>query len=388
MALTAAAASASLHAPQATANQAPSTSATQASTQPPSSEVVKQEPQDGLPEILPAPAATAAPAGPPQQHKMQQHSLRDAHRSTVKPPVTVAVTTENKANPAAADDIVLRSARELAACLACDTCGDVMRDPVTAPECMHSFCHRCIDATIEPGGNSNVCPVCKSTGIVTVLGSKPYQHGKLQFDFMLADVIRKLFPRPEVEAAVEQRRAEETAARKRKAPAAAPPLPKRSRVVHKPQRPVSQAQRLQQEQQAWPTQHSMPPNTISPGAAAAAAVARASAAIISDSAAVGATTSHQLPQDGKLGMFVYGVGGAQQLAHPYLKVRSDMPVGALARFIITALGQHQSDTQAQLYLDGDLVQHDSTMRQVWQSWAKQHEAIDLFTLCYTTPAMK
>lgn len=37
----------------------------------------------------------------------------------------------------------------------------------------------------------------------------PYHHHRLQFDFTLADVIRKLFPRPEVERQIEERRRDE-----------------------------------------------------------------------------------------------------------------------------------------------------------------------------------
>ena len=33
--------------------------------------------------------------------------------------------------------VVWRSSQAVAACLACNMCRDVLRDPVTAPECMH-----------------------------------------------------------------------------------------------------------------------------------------------------------------------------------------------------------------------------------------------------------
>ena len=43
---------------------------------------------------------------------------------------------------------VERAVKAVATAIGCDICGDVMRDPVTAPECMHSFCSACIDEFI------------------------------------------------------------------------------------------------------------------------------------------------------------------------------------------------------------------------------------------------
>ncbi len=43
---------------------------------------------------------------------------------------------------------VERATQAVATAIGCDICGDVMRDPVTAPECMHSFCAACIDEYI------------------------------------------------------------------------------------------------------------------------------------------------------------------------------------------------------------------------------------------------
>ncbi|KAK9839185.1 hypothetical protein WJX84_012231 [Apatococcus fuscideae] len=83
-----------------------------------------------------------------------------------------------------------------------------MRDPVTAPECMHSFCAACIDEYIFDL-QARTCPVCQLEGVETNLGNLPYHHHRLQFDFTLADIIRKLFPRPEVEQQIEERRQDE-----------------------------------------------------------------------------------------------------------------------------------------------------------------------------------
>lgn len=35
-------------------------------------------------------------------------------------------------------DVVQRSLQGIAECLACDLCQGILRDPITAPECMHS----------------------------------------------------------------------------------------------------------------------------------------------------------------------------------------------------------------------------------------------------------
>ena len=68
---------------------------------------------------------------------------------------TAAVAAE-AAKPAEAEEEeeevatgkVERAVRAVATATGCDICGEVMRDPVTAPECMHSFCAACIDEYI------------------------------------------------------------------------------------------------------------------------------------------------------------------------------------------------------------------------------------------------
>lgn len=35
-------------------------------------------------------------------------------------------------------DVVHRSLQGIAECLACDLCHGILRDPITAPECMHT----------------------------------------------------------------------------------------------------------------------------------------------------------------------------------------------------------------------------------------------------------
>jgi Zinc finger, C3HC4 type (RING finger) len=49
------------------------------------------------------------------------------------------------------DDIVRRSAKRLAACLACDICCGLLVEPLTSPQCMHCFCRECITGFIMQG---------------------------------------------------------------------------------------------------------------------------------------------------------------------------------------------------------------------------------------------
>ncbi len=46
---------------------------------------------------------------------------------------------EEGAHEVAAGGVVQRSVQEVAECLACDLCYSILRDPITAPECMHRW---------------------------------------------------------------------------------------------------------------------------------------------------------------------------------------------------------------------------------------------------------
>ncbi len=59
------------------------------------------------------------------------------------------------AQPGGDPDRVRRSAVALAACLACDICGGMLDDPVTAPECMH---RRAARPRSEPAGPPGAPP--------------------------------------------------------------------------------------------------------------------------------------------------------------------------------------------------------------------------------------
>lgn len=87
-------------------------------------------------------------------------------------------------------EIVRRSAKGLAACLACDICRGLLVEPLTSPHCMHCFCAACITGFIVPGRSTN-CPVCAAEGAKTSLGPDPLRD-QLRVDFMLTDLIRKI----------------------------------------------------------------------------------------------------------------------------------------------------------------------------------------------------
>ena len=174
--------------------------------------------QAALDDVMPA---AAAPSSDPSQSAANQLPSSSAPQastlSMVKSPSTASVQQHSHAQQADAvqslndkscedGDVVWRSREQLAACLSCDLCNEVLSDPVTAPECMHSYCRDCIDKHVLYGGRNNQCPVCKKESLDTVLGPQPFQHGKLQFDPMLADMIKKLFPNAEVEKGIEERR--------------------------------------------------------------------------------------------------------------------------------------------------------------------------------------
>lgn len=55
------------------------------------------------------------------------------------------------ANGDGESEIVRRSAKGLAACLACDICRGLLVEPLTSPQCMHCFCAACITGFIVPG---------------------------------------------------------------------------------------------------------------------------------------------------------------------------------------------------------------------------------------------
>jgi hypothetical protein len=96
-----------------------------------------------------------------------------------------------------------RPSRPLALALSCRLCQDLFKEATSCPECGHVYCRDCIESRIVLGGAHNVCPV---PGCGVVLGPQPFEHHRLRFDFMLDGLVGKVFPRPQLDAALHARR--------------------------------------------------------------------------------------------------------------------------------------------------------------------------------------
>ncbi|KAI3682669.1 hypothetical protein L1987_82820 [Smallanthus sonchifolius] len=75
---------------------------------------------------------------------------------------------------------------ELAACMTCPICIKLFKDATTIPECLHTFCRRCIRKKLSDE-ELECCPICKID-----LGCVPLE--KLRADHNLQDVRAKIFP--------------------------------------------------------------------------------------------------------------------------------------------------------------------------------------------------
>lgn len=75
---------------------------------------------------------------------------------------------------------------ELAACMTCPICNRLFRDATTIPECLHTFCRKCIRKKISDE-ELECCPICNID-----LGCVPLE--KLRPDHNLQDVRAKIFP--------------------------------------------------------------------------------------------------------------------------------------------------------------------------------------------------
>lgn len=254
------------------------------------------------------------------------------------------------------DGVVWRSKEKLGACLSCDLCDGVLKDPVTAPECMHSFCRDCIDQHVLFGGTKNICPVCKSEGLQTVLGPQPFQHGKLQFDPMLADMIRKLFPRADVEKSIQERHNAEAKFR------ASLPVKK-----------------LKTGSAKTPPQSAL--TSVSVPSPAAAARQPAVQASTLQSSQVGPTSAPPAPSsNARVGLFLQIVDTGLSLSLPYLWVQQSMPLKSLGSYVS---GQLQLDTalhQPRLECEGALLHPTATLQSVCHQWYRHHPANDLVVI--------
>ena len=249
---------------------------------------------------------------------------------------------------------VWRSREKLAACLACDLCHEVLKDPVTAPECMHSFCRDCIDQHVLYGGTKNICPVCKATDLQTVFGPQPFQHGKLQFDPMLADMIRKLFPRAAVEKSILERQDAEAKFRASLLPAKkAKPGPAKTPL------------------------HSASAHAHAHAAAPAAASLPAQAASLLPVSGNAHQTQAGPVATARVGVFLQTVDSQMQLALPYLWVQQGLSVKSLGSYVSSQLRLDCNLFQLGLECEGSVLQLDLTMHSVWRQWVQTHSLQDL-----------
>ena len=60
--------------------------------------------------------------------------------------------------------------------------------------CKRSFCRECIEGALGPGTGGFKCPACMGEGRQTLLGANPWAAGRLQPDFVLDALLRKLLP--------------------------------------------------------------------------------------------------------------------------------------------------------------------------------------------------
>lgn len=262
---------------------------------------------------------------------------------------------EDRRDAAADDDnaVVWRSKEKLAACLACDLCHEVLKDPVTAPECMHSFCRDCIDQHVLYGGTKNTCPVCKATDLQTVLGPQPFQHGKLQFDPMLADMIRKLFPRAEVEKGIQERQDAEAKFR-----ASLVPL-KKPKVGHG---------------------KTPPPATFVPPSAPSGSDLPVTGASQRPVAVNPSQTQAGPAANARVGVFLQTLESHMQLALPYLWVQQGMPLKSLCSYVSSQLRLDSSMYRLSLECEGTSLQSAVTVQSVWQQWLRTHPVQDLVVI--------
>ncbi len=60
--------------------------------------------------------------------------------------------------------------------------------------CACSFCRQCIEAELVGSAGGNICPACAREGERTLLGANPFAYHRLQPDFVLEALVRKIFP--------------------------------------------------------------------------------------------------------------------------------------------------------------------------------------------------
>ncbi|XP_076946123.1 E3 ubiquitin protein ligase DRIP2-like isoform X2 [Bidens hawaiensis] len=95
--------------------------------------------------------------------------------------------SNNNNNQQQQQQVVVKLRRkELAACMTCPICNKLFRDATTVPECLHTFCRKCIHKKLTDE-ELECCPICNID-----LGCVPLE--KLRPDHNLQDVRGKIFP--------------------------------------------------------------------------------------------------------------------------------------------------------------------------------------------------
>lgn len=315
------------------------------------------------------PTTAGATSSEPGQSCIHQSSSAPqmSSMSMARSPSTASVHAHSNSNKTDAEpgpvpeskdgddgSVVWRSREHLAACLSCDLCNEVLNDPVTAPECMHSYCRDCIDKHVLFGGRKNWCPVCKKEGLETVLGTQPFQHGKLQFDPMLADMIKKLFPRAEVEKGIQERQDAEAQWR------ASLPAKKQKVAAVKP------------AQSARPK-----PAAASTPAAASIAQQRRSASPAAIPQDTSDNTVHAV--DPKVTLFLQ-FDEQHRLQLPYLRVDPGMSFQMLASFVCSQLQLDPCLYRVDLLCEGMLLQPVHLVGSVVQQWLMHHSSKEPITI--------
>ncbi|XP_071721739.1 E3 ubiquitin protein ligase DRIP2-like [Rutidosis leptorrhynchoides] len=84
------------------------------------------------------------------------------------------------------NQVVKLRRKQVAACMTCPICNKLLREATTIPECLHTFCRKCINKKFTDE-ELECCPICNID-----LGCVP--HEKLRPDHSLQDVRRRIFP--------------------------------------------------------------------------------------------------------------------------------------------------------------------------------------------------
>ncbi|XP_076914922.1 E3 ubiquitin protein ligase DRIP1-like [Bidens hawaiensis] len=98
----------------------------------------------------------------------------------------MSINNNNNNNQQQQAVVVKLRRKELAACMTCPICNKLFRDATTVPECLHTFCRKCIHKKLTDE-ELECCPICNID-----LGCVPLE--KLRPDHNLQDVRGKIFP--------------------------------------------------------------------------------------------------------------------------------------------------------------------------------------------------